>query len=369
MLRSTLIALFIAVAAIGWIVSGQFGLFANDDHKQIAAVTPANGGNGASGQGPELVAVRVQVLNAVTRVQEVIARGRTEAIRRVELRSEIPARVVAVEADKGATVKKGDVLVRLDPADYYARLAEAKALVRQRQIEYDAAKSLQAKGYRAETKLAEAMALLDAAKAQVKHMQVQVSRLTIRAPFDGIVDQRHAEVGDYMKEGNPVASLIDENPFLVIGHVSEREINRISLGDPGYARLVDGRTVAGKVRYLSSTADPATRTFRMELEVPNPDRTLRDGMTAEIRVEVDRVRAHHVTPAVLTLDDDGLVGVRLVGEGNIVSFHAANIVGTDSKGVWLTGLPETARVITVGQEYVRDGDRVRVSLQPEATAS
>ncbi len=370
MLRSTYIALLIAVVAVGWVASGQLGLFAHEEEKSIALVTPGNDGKGpATAIDKSLVAVRVQVLKAVTKVEEIVARGRTEAYRKVELRAEIPARVIAVEVEKGARVKKGDVLVRLDPGDYYARLKEAKALVRQRQIEYDAAKSLQAKGYRAETKLAASETLLDTAKAMAKRTRVQVSRLTIRAPFDGIIDRRYVEVGDYMKEGNPVAAIIDEDPFLVVGQISEREINRIAVGDVGRAKLVTGRTVSGTVRYLSATADPATRTFRMELEVPNPDGTLRDGITAEIRVEVKKVRAHLVSPAVLTLNDEGLAGVRVVDDNDVVSFRPAQIISTDSDGVWLIGLPETVRIITVGQEYVRDGDKVRVSIQPEASAS
>ncbi len=365
MLRSVLIAVAIAVAVVGWVLSGQVDLFAGDDRVVPVAALETT----PPAAGKELVAVRARLLTAQPRTREVVVRGRTEALRSVDVRAETYGRVVAVTAKKGARVRRGAVLLRLATDERAARLTEARALVRQRQIEYDAAKSLSAKGFRAETKMAEASARLDSAKAQVKRMEVEVARLTIRAPFEGVVDRLPVEIGDYVKVGNVVATVVDEDPFLVVAQVSERDVGSLTVGDPGTAKLVDGGEVTGRLRYISATADPETRTFRIELEVPNKDRTLRDGITAEIRIAVEQTEAHLVSPAVLTLNDAGEVGVRLVDENDVVAFRRVSILNQGPEGIWLTGLPSRIRLITVGQEFVRDGDRVRVVLEnPKGTS-
>jgi multidrug efflux system membrane fusion protein len=369
MLRSIIIALVIAVAAVGWVLSGQVGPFADDGSEAVSLAQKQEAAAKKEPAEPKIMTVRTRVLTAQPRVEEIVARGRTAAFRRVELKAETPGRVVKIEAEKGARVSKGDVIVRLDAAGRYAQLTEAKALVRQRKIEYEAASKLSKKGFRAETKLAESLAYLDSAKAQVKQIQVDIARLTIHAPFDGVVDERVVEIGDYLKEGNPVATIVDEDPFLVIAQVSEREVTRVKHGDDGSARLVTGEEVHGKIRFVSTTADPATRTFRIELEVENQDHSLRDGMTAEIRIAVGQSYLHLVSPAVLTLDDDGVIGVRTVDDSNTVIFKPVEIIANDSSGVWLSGLPQTVQVITVGQEFVRQGDHVNVVPDQPAAAS
>ena len=128
--------------------------------------------------------------------------------------------------------------------------------------------------------------------------------------------------------------------------------------------MIDGVTISGKVTLIATTADPRTRTFPVALEVRNRDGSLRDGLTAEIRIPVECQMAQIVSPAILTLNDDGVLGVRTVDGEDIVRFVAVDILGNGEGGVWLSGLPPTVQVITVGQEFVRDGDRVRVSAEP-----
>jgi multidrug efflux system membrane fusion protein len=355
--RSHLIAGALALGATGWVLSGQFDLGAEDGSNRpkpetVAAVSPV---------ADSRPAVRTRALVARPYQVEVVARGRTEAVRSVEVKAEVQGRVVEIGAAKGARVKAGDVLVRLAVDDRAAWLAEAEAQLRQRQIEYAAAKALADKGFRPETKLAEAGALLDAARARVKQMEIQIGKLTIRAPFDGVVNSRYVEIGDFVKDANRIATVVDEDPFLVIAQLSEREVGQIKLGDPGRATLVDGRTVEGRVRYIATTADPATRTFRVEIAVPNPARDMRDGVTAELRIATAAVMAHLVSPAILTLDVQGKVGVRVVDESGIVQFRPVTLVADANDGVWIAGLPERVTVVTVGQEAVRDGERVRVT--------
>lgn len=376
MRRSLVTVLVLVLVVGGWILSGQFDLFKPDADGAVAAAAsaveaattaaPSGGGNEMAGA---LTKVRARVLEARMRVGEIVARGRTEALRTVDVRAETYGRVVEVAAREGARVEAGDILVRLALDDRAARLAEAEALVRQRQLEFDASRKLAAKGYRARTSAAAAEAALDAAHAAVAQIETEIDHTSIRAPFDGVVEVRHVEIGDYLKVGEPIARVIDEHPFLVVANVSERDVGKLSLGMPATARLVTGQEVRGKVRYIATAADPATRTFRFEIEIPNPQRRLRAGVTSEIRVPYEEVRAHLVSPAILSLDDEGAIGVRIVNDDGVVEFHRAQIVADETAGVWLGGLPDTITLITVGQEFVRAGDRVEVILEDGGQAS
>jgi len=362
--KSYVIAFVFAAAVTGWIISGQVG--ASVDENAAEAASAADGG--ATTPDIKPVTVRVRKLTAEPQSRDIVLRGRTKAVRSVEIRAEIAARVTKVLKAKGALVKAGDIIAHLDIYDRIQRLTQTKALARQRQLEFKAAKALSQKGYRAETKLAAATTQLDAANAQVTRIELEIEHTRIRAPFAGIIDSRPVEVGDYLKIGNPVAVVVDQDPYLVVGEVSEREVGELRVGQSGTAELINGQTVAGKIRFIASTANAATRTFRVEVQVPNPKRNLRDGITAEIRIALPKAPAHFVSPAVLTLNENGEIGVKTVDADNIVHFRPITIISDVENGIWLSGLPTEATVIVVGQEFVRDGDHV-VAVTEQAPAS
>ncbi len=362
MRTSILLAIAIAVVAAGWVLSGEFGgrigLADNGAAPgQALSVAERNAERGEAA----LTAVRTKASTARLHWREVTARGHTEAKRVVMVKSEIKGRIVKVSVQKGSRVRRGDELARIDVADRNAYMAEAKALVRQREVEFQAAKKLRKKGYKAETQYSGAVARLDAARAMVKQMDVALSRTVIRAPFDAIVDSREVELGAYVKDGSGIAMLVDEDPFLVVAQISENEVGRLKRKGKGTATLVTGQTLEGRIHYIAAIADGATRTYRVELLVDNQDRKLRHGTTAELRFPTEQMPAHFITPAVLTLNNSGTVGVRCVGAGGKVAFYAVNIIGSGKDGVWVAGLPEQAEIIVVGQEFVRHGDRVRVA--------
>ncbi len=300
------------------------------------------------------------VLTAAPLQRELLIRGRTEVTRQVEIKAETHGRVVALPADEGARVREGGLLARLALEDRLARKAEAKAFVRQREIEFAAATKLAEKGYRSKNNTAAAAAALDAARASVVRIETEIAQTGIRAPFDGVIEHRYVEIGAFVQAGDPVALLVDEDPFLVVAHVSERDVDKVEKGMVARARLITGREIEGVVRYIATIADPGTRTFRVEIEVPNESYRLHAGISAEIRIPFETISAHKVSPAVLTLNDAGVLGLRAVDETGHVVFHPATIVDDEADGVWLAGLPETVTVISVGQEFVRRGDRVEL---------
>ncbi|HYE48654.1 MAG TPA: efflux RND transporter periplasmic adaptor subunit [Azospirillaceae bacterium] len=345
--RSYAIAGAITVGAVLWVLSGQFG----------GGAAETKGPEAAKAEAP-LQSVRVAKLSAVPMTAEVLMPGRTEASRRVDLRAEVRGRVAEVLAERGRPVREGDVVLRIEKNDREVALAQARALVAQRELEFRAAEQLQSKGFNSQVRYSEAKAALDAARASLRRAELDLANLEVRAPFDGVLNQRSVEVGNYVDVKDPVATLVDLDPLRVVGFATERDVAAIRVGGPGKARLVNGTEVEGSVTYVSSSADAATRTFRVEMEVANPEGRVVDGLTAELRLPVATRPAHLVSPGVLTLDDKGTIGVKLVDAQNVVQFVPVQLLGHGDKGVWLGGLPERITLITVGQDFVVAGQKV-----------
>lgn len=316
----------------------------------------------------EMPTVKVAALTASNRNATVSVRGRTQALHAVDVRAEVEGVVKAIHFDKGQKVHTGDVLCEIGVNDRGAKVAQMSAMVAQTGKELEVAQELFKQGFRSKTQLAQSQAAYEAAKAGASTMGIQLANTKIRAPFDGYVDDRYVDVGDYMRAGDKCEMVYAPEPFLAVGAVNERDVGQITIGDPATATLVTGETVQGKVRFVGDRADPQTRTFRVEVELPNADNRLRDGVSADIRIPVKRVAAVHISPGILVLDDNGAVGVRVVEEGT-VRFHPVQIVSDGPDGMWIAGLPERVNVITVGQEFVTDGEKVKAVVDKSETAS
>jgi multidrug efflux system membrane fusion protein len=190
--------------------------------------------------------------------------------------------------------------------------------------------------------------------------------MAVRAPFAGALQARHVEVGDFVKRGDPIATYVDNRTIIVSANVSEFDAKYVHVDEIAEARLATGEAVRGRIRYVAPVADEATRTFTVELEVANADGKLRAGGTAELSIPAQTVLAHRVSPSLLTLDDAGNVGVKIINDSGEVEFVVADIALSSSDGVWLAGLPPTATIITVGQGYVASG--AVVDAVPESDA-
>ncbi|HBM14585.1 MAG TPA: hypothetical protein DD390_17975, partial [Rhodospirillaceae bacterium] len=185
--------------------------------------------------------------------------------------------------------------------------------------------------------------------------------------FDGIIESRTVEVGDYVQRGDEIARIVDFDPIVVTIQVSEREINRVELGVVAPIELVSHESLTGIVSRIATTADNATRTFEVELEVENEDAALRDGVTAKVRLPAQQVMAHLISPALLTLDDQGTVGVKAIDAESRVIFYPIDIVEDTADGMWIDGLPQKVTLITVGQAFVAPGVKVKAVEAEDAT--
>ena len=343
--RSWLIAGGLAVLIGLWLLSGQFG----DSQDAAASATPPE----ASETRRTSVRVRTQSAEPVTRT--IVVNGKTAPARIVRIAAETDGRVEYVGADRGSNIDRGDIIARLDERDRAARLAQAEATLKQRELEYDARERLQGDSYVSEAQLQEAVAMLKTAKAELTRAELDLGYMRIRAPFDGALQERHVEQGDFVSRGDPVATFVDNRTIIVSADVSEFDARYVDVDEQAEARLATGETVRGRIRYVAPVADEATRTFRVELEVDNSDGRLRAGGTAELRIPADEVLAHRVSPSLLTLDDAGNIGVKIIDDDGSVEFVVADVALSSSDGVWIAGLPATATIITVGHGFVADG--------------
>ncbi len=340
------------------------------------------------------IAVVAQASQAEVIERAVLLRGRTEAARNVSVMSETSGRVVSEPLRRGSYVEAGDVLCAIAPGtreanlaeararlpEAAARVAEAEARLAEARINDRAAQSLSEGGFASDTRVAgtkagvesalaaveTARAGLQAAEAGIAAAETEIERLEITAPFGGLLESDTAELGVLLQPGTLCADIIRLDPIKMVGFVPETEVERITVGARAGARLSSGREVQGRVTFLSRSADEATRTFRVEVEVPNSDLMIRDGQTVEIVVESDGEKAHLLPASALTLNDEGQLGVRIADEG-VARFVPVTLLRDTVQGVWLTGLPETAEVIVVGQEFVIDGVPVDVTLREDQT--
>ena len=347
--NSWLISAGMVVAVSLWLISGQFG-----DEAEIATSSVVTD----AGRSTSKNAVRVRTQSAELVMRTITVNGKTAPARTVELAAETDGRVEHIGANRGASLERGDVIARLDERDRTARLAQAEATVKQREVEYDGRAKLKSESYVSEAQLQEAVAKLEAAKAELTRARLDLGYMTIRAPFGGALQSRVVEVGDFVKLGDPIAIYVDNRTIIVSANLSEFDAHFVAVGDNAEASLATGETVRGQIRYVAPVADEATRTFAVELEIDNTDGALRVGGTAELRIPAEEILAHRVSPSLLTLDDAGNVGVKIINDDGLVEFVVADIAMSSSDAVWLAGLPRTATIITVGQGYVANGSVV-----------
>lgn len=365
--------------------------------------------------------VRVVAMHSVARIVDsaVVLRGETEAARQVTVMAETSGAVISEPLRKGAFVEKGQLLCELDPGtrgasldeaearlaeakaqvpgtearipEAEARLAEAQARLDEAVINANAATKLKEDGFASETRVAATAAAVRAAEAAVSSAEAglksarsglestkaairsaeaavasaekEIDRLRVTAPFAGLLESDAAELGALLQPGAPCATIIQLDPIKLVGFVPETEVSRVEIGAPAGARMTDGSDVVGRVTFLSRSADETTRTFRVEIQVPNADLSIRDGQTAEIVIEADGVTAHLLPQSALTLNDEGTLGVRAVTSENRVAFFGVDLLRDTRDGVWVAGLPDTLDIITLGQEYVTEGVQVIASFK------
>ncbi len=348
--NSVLLAGGITIALFFWVVSGV--LFSEKESHDARAITERDALDNA-------FQVQVETVYQEDHRRIIQLQGRTEADRHVNLAAETAGAIAKLPVEKGARVKKGDIICQIEVGARAAQLEEARALQESRSIEYQAAKKLFEKGHTSKSQVAAAKAAFDAARASTKMREIELGRTRVRAPFDGIVDRLPLEVGDFISAGGLCAKIIDKDPLLVVAHVSETQVQMLESGSSADVVLATGETTTGKLQYIAESPSAMTRTFQVEIEIPNGDDKLRDGVSADVSIFSGLIRATRIPQTVMTLGDDGAVGVRIVKDGK-AKFVAVDVIANAAESAWVTGLDDGADLIVVGQDYIRDGETVTI---------
>lgn len=347
MKRSAYLSTGLLLAVVIWMLSGAIASVPEPAAQKSVQPVPV----------PRM---KVEVMDTTARDidREIVIQGELEPLRQVELRAETTSRVSDLPVTKGERVESGALLIQLAKKDRAAQVARARAEVDSQKLEVAAARRLTQKGLQAENRLKAAEAALAAARAELKRATLELGHTRIEAPFAGILEQRHVELGSHVEASEKVALLVDESILKAVGQVSQQSAGELRLGQAVTLRLLDGREAKGRLTYISRLGDAQTHSFRVEAQVANPEGRFNAGSSVELRIAVSRNPAHFLSPAVLSLGSQGEVGVKSVDDRGLVHFHPIDLVRTEADGVWVSGLPERLRVITQGQGFVKHGETV-----------
>ena len=344
------VVVVVGLIALYFIVRTLFGAAA--PHAAQAKTTP-------QAAGPP--SVQVKLIPEVERRYDVVVRGRTQATRTVVIRSETAGVVAAAPVLQGTYVKAGQVLCKISVDARQAALDQARAALKSNQLAQQQNDELAKKGFRSPTQVLQSQAALDAATAAVRQAEIALAQVNLKAPFAGVFDHRDAEVGTFLGPGQPCGTMIEIDPLLVVGDVPETQAASMKVGATATARLVSGQTLSGHIRYVARDADAQTRTYHLEMTIPNPRMDVRSGLSAEVHIGAGSGPAHLIPVSALVLDSAGRQGVRYVSADGRVAFAPVTVVDEAHDGVWVTGLSGPVQLIIVGQSYVAEGQKVRVA--------
>ncbi|MFI9655183.1 efflux RND transporter periplasmic adaptor subunit [Guyparkeria sp. GHLCS8-2] len=293
----------------------------------------------------------------------VTVQGEIEPDQIVTVRAKTGGEVIETPVDEGDVVEAGTLIARLGLDDREARLSEARAELQRAQSNYAAASRLAQGGFQAQLQVERARAELEAARASVAAIELDIRHTRITAPIAGVLNKQIARTGDYVATGEPVAEIVENDPLRAVVSIPQHRVGDVREGQSARVTFLDGEQREGRVSYLSVTADPATRTFTARVRLDNPERSLPAGTSVTVEIPVERVQAHGISPALISQDEDGRLGVKVAVEGDEglrARFVPVEPVRADASRIWVTGLPEEVRLIALGQGFVRDGDRIEV---------
>tara|TARA_Y100000748_G_C15480960_1_gene482777 strand:- start:876 stop:1694 length:819 start_codon:yes stop_codon:yes gene_type:complete len=186
---------------------------------------------------------------------------------------------------------------------------------------------------------------------------VELNRTEVKAPFSGYIE-KIVKPGNFLERGQVCATIIQLDPISFVAGVPEYDINKVRVNQNVFVELVTGQKIEGKLTFVSKSASSDTRTFSVESQIDNPEGFIKDGLTAEISIEIDSVKAHKISPSILLLNDEGKLGIRIVNEGNLANFVEIIILEDSEEGLWVTGISDNVEIIIQGQGFVEDGQEV-----------
>jgi multidrug efflux system membrane fusion protein len=357
-----LTALAIVAAAGSWIASGH--LLPHHAAEGRAALRTADDGLN------KLFRVAVIRTNVVPHSRKLTISGRTEADRHVVLTARAAGVVTDLRIKRGTVVQKDDIIAVLSDEAREAQVAQAQAVVAQKRTELEAKRQLIQTGSIPRLQLVDMEAQLKSAEAALANAEAERDRGIVRAPWSGVIQDVAVEVGQaaFSFAGRELAILVALDPMLAVAEVPERKLAGIKVGEKADVQLVTGESASGRIRFVANSASQTTRTYRVEVELPNSDGKIPDGITADVIVPQSPTPATRLPRSALTFSSAGELGVRTVDADGTVGFAPVTVVEDEQAVMWVTGLADGGRVIVQGQDFVREGQRVDAVGAHELTA-
>lgn len=343
------IAVLLSLALILWLFSG--------DNYSAKANAPAQ----QQLPSAELPKVEARWSDAEPYQPEQIAQGQVLPWRTVSIKSQQAGTVEALLKHQGDTVKQGDKLLRLSDEGRTALLAQAQANLKLRKNELESARTLGKSKFLSATELTRLESEMAKAEAELQTARLAVSQTEPVAPFNGMVDRRLIEVGDFIQAGTELMQLVQIDQLKVTAQIPQQHISALEPGQTVTLRLLDGRELSGELSFISYAADSATRSFYIEVTAANPELLRIAGGSATVEIQLEAVQAHRISPALLTLSTSGQLGVSVVDEQQQVVFYPVTILSANNDGAWVSGLPQRVQIITQGAGFVLAGDKVQIS--------
>jgi len=340
------LALLVAVLLLIWLATGEL--------KEASSEPPS----AAVAEEPVLTRVQVQTLTARDYEPEILLQGQLEPWLAVTVRARVAGTAEELAVDLGDRVSAGQVLARLSDDGRSAVVERWLARVRKLEADVAAARRLRSGNYTAETELLGLESELAAARAELTSARLAVDYLTPRAPFAGVVNAREVDPGTLVQVGSPLFEIVRIDRLKATGQVPQQSAGRVSVGQPVTVEMLDGRTLHGQVTFIAAAADPESRSFAVEVAVDNPQRLRVAGGSASLRIALPEVKAYFLSPAYLSLDEQGRPGVKHVAADNRVLFTPVQLLHVGTDGAWIAGLPDEIRLITRGAGFVHPGEEV-----------
>lgn len=347
---STLVFLAILGLLVFWIGGGMMNREPAPEPEAVVAPVPHVA---ASLSRAEVIEPHVVLYGNIVPNQTSVLRARTNGI-------------VEEVVRQGARVEQGQQIARLSADDRQAGVARAEAELRSAERDYEAARQLRERGVTSEAEAQSRFAALEAARAGLRAAELELENTILRAPITGTVSSVISDMGSFVQAGGEVLEIVNNDPLIAEVEVRQSEITSVRLGQQAGVVFQGGREATATVSFISPVATAETRTFGVELEIPNPGNAIPAGLSAEISLPMQPQRAHRISPALVRLDDAGRIGVIIVDpDGETLRFAPIDIVQARAEAIWANGLPEETRIVTISQGALNDGQKARISETPE----
>lgn len=306
--------------------------------------------------------VRVRTLEAHTVEDRVILTGRVEPWEDVELSAEVSGKIEWQGIEEGDQVVAGQELVKIDTESIRVQLDQARAQHKLAVQELARAKDLEKEGIGSPQSLDRAITERDVAAANVRALEVEVTRSVVTAPIDGAVDRLEHEQAEFVDRGTLLVRLVQVHKVKVEVGIPERDIPFFTKGDAVTVTVdaLPGEGFEGTIHRIATTADTATRTFAAEIELDNRQGSLMPGMIARVRLVRRSYPDAIAIPlfAVISLEDRYIVYIEADG---LAEQRDVEVGIFQEDWVHITkGLSDGDRLIVSGQRNVRPGEPVRV---------